>query len=358
MTRFEDILGTIRQAAEDEESWPAMLTDLADHLGIVEATLGGGTPGAMPHMIAPRTDPREIQRYFTTFHDRNLLMRDMMAYAPGIILLDEAMPHFEHFQRDAFYNEWCVPQRYRRALGVALTTSSGWRGALMVNASRAIEADQLARFEALLPVVARSLELSKLMGQFRSVARASLDVLELAGQGAMLLDGRGVLLECNASASRLFESGRLGQRHGRLRLAEPTADRNLARLIALCLQTPDHTAGGRMRAPTASGPLGLHCAPYPGGALFPAGRRPAVIVLVSDPRRRLHGRLQDLQRRYGLTVAEAGLALALLETGSRKAAAEARGVSDATARAQLTSIFDKTGIRRQTDLVRLLMAED
>ena len=45
-------------------------------------------------------------------------------------------------------------------------------------------------------------------------------------------------------------------------------------------------------------------------------------------------------------------------SGSRKAAADRRGVSDATARAQLTSIFDKTGVRKQTDLMRLLLAED
>lgn len=358
MGRFEDILGTIQLAAEDDTSWPDMLTRLADYLGSVEATLGGGAPGSLPQMLSPRTNPSEIDRYFSTFHDRNTLMRDMMVHRPGAVVVDESLSQFADFQRDVFYNEWCVPQNYRRAFGVRLATSTGWNGALMLNTAGPIDTDQVTRFEAILPTLNRALEINKLVGQFRGLARSSLDVLELSGQGAILLDSRGTLLDCNDSAARLFEDGRLRQRHGRISCDDPATDRHLARLIALCLQAPDHTSGGRMQIVTPQGVLGVHCAPYPGGLLYPAGRRPAVIIIVSDPQGRLHRRLSGLQRRYGLTAAEVALALALVETGSRKAAAEERGVSDATARAQLTSIFDKTGVRKQTDLVRLLLAED
>ncbi len=358
MGRFEEILGTIRQAAEDDASWPDMLTRLADYLGGVEATLGGGAPGSLPQMLSPRTNPAEIERYFTTFHDRNMLMRDMMGRPAGAVVVDQSMPQFADFQREAFYNEWCVPQGYNRALGVRLSTSTGWHGALMINASGSIETDQVERFEAILPSLMRTLEINKLIGQFRGLARSSLDVLELSGQGAITLDSRGMLLDCNDSANRLFEDGRLRQRHGRIFCEDPAANRHLARLITLCLQAPDHTSGGRMQIATPQGVLGVHCAPYPGGLLYPAGRRPAVIIMISDPQGRLNRRLAGLQRRYGLTAAEVALALALVETGSRKAAAQERGVSDATARAQLTSIFDKTGVRKQTDLMRLLLAED
>ena len=77
--------------------------------------------------------------------------------------------------------------------------------------------------------------------------------------------------------------------------------------------------------------------------------------MITDPNQRMRQRMRELTQRFGLTRAEIELALAVVETGSRKAAAEMRGVSDATARTQLTSIFDKTGVRRQTELVRLLM---
>ncbi|WP_449396689.1 helix-turn-helix transcriptional regulator [Devosia riboflavina] len=167
-----------------------------------------------------------------------------------------------------------------------------------------------------------------------------------------------MLLDCNDSGHRLFEEGRLRHRHGRISCDDPATNRRLSRLIAVCLQAPDHTTGGRMQIATPQGMLGIHCAPYPGGLLYPAGRRPAVVIIISDPQSRLRRRLANMQQRWGFTAAEVELALALIETGGRKAAAERRGVSDATARAQLTSIFDKTGVRKQTDLMRLLLAED
>ena len=83
-----------------------------------------------------------------------------------------------------------------------------------------------------------------------------------------------------------------------------------------------------------------------------------MIVIITDPQQKLRRKLLALRQKFGLTAAEAELTLALVETGSRKTAAADRGVSDATARAQLTSIFDKTGVRRQTDLVRLVLESD
>ncbi|RYE57592.1 MAG: helix-turn-helix transcriptional regulator [Hyphomicrobiales bacterium] len=357
MARIDEIVGTIQQAAEDDDAWPLMLTHLANYLGGVEATLGGGSAGSPPKMLAPRTDPAEVQRYFSTYHSHNLLMRDMAIFAPGQIVIDESLAPYEAFQRDVFYNEWCVPQSYNHAFGTNLVTSSGWRGTLMVNTSSVIDPEQIERLEAVLPALARTLEINKLFAQFRGLARASLDVLEISGQGAMLLDSRGMLLDCNAAAAALLDSGRLRLRFGRLGSDDAKSDAHLSRLIALCLQAPDHTSGGRVQVGTTQGPLSVQCAPYPGGLIFPASRRPAVIVIIADPQRKLRQRLEAVQRRFGLTTAEAELALALVETGSRKAAAAGRGVSDATARAQLTSIFDKTGVRRQTDLVRLLMEE-
>lgn len=357
MADIDTIERVIRQAAEDDAAWPDMLVRLADFLGGVEATLGGGAMGEAPHMLAPRTDPHFVARYFTDYHAGNALMRDMYGATPGRVVIDETLDNYAHFQRSSFYNEWCLPQRFQHAFGVTISTSTGWHGALMVNTSSAIDPEQVRRFEAIAPLLSRTIEINKVFAGFRDLARSSLDVLELSGQAAILLDRAGALLDCNASANALFEDGRLRLRGQRLSADDEASARHLTQLIALAISAPDHTGGGRMQLVTPQGPLGVHCVPYPGGLMFPAARRPAVIVIITDPHRKLQKRLAGLQQRFGLTSAEVELALALVETGSRKAAASDRGVSDATARTQLTSIFDKTGVRRQTDLVRLLLEE-
>ena len=63
---------------------------------------------------------------------------------------------------------------------------------------------------------------------------------------------------------------------------------------------------------------------------------------------------QTLSDLFGLTAAETRLALALLEGLAPREAAERFGVSPHTVKAQLVSIFEKTGANRQIDLVRLL----
>jgi DNA-binding CsgD family transcriptional regulator len=65
-----------------------------------------------------------------------------------------------------------------------------------------------------------------------------------------------------------------------------------------------------------------------------------------------------LRRRFGLTLAEANVALEVLNGDGRGAVAARLGISMTTVRTHLSSIFEKTGVRRQAELVRLLMRCD
>ena len=58
---------------------------------------------------------------------------------------------------------------------------------------------------------------------------------------------------------------------------------------------------------------------------------------------------------FGLTPAETALSLQLTNGLSLEEAAEALNIRRNTARAHLRSIFSKTGVRRQTELVRLFL---
>jgi DNA-binding CsgD family transcriptional regulator len=58
-----------------------------------------------------------------------------------------------------------------------------------------------------------------------------------------------------------------------------------------------------------------------------------------------------LKNRFGLTPAEARLVLRLVSGGSLRSAARALGIKYETVRTHLKSIFQKTGTRRQAELV-------
>jgi DNA-binding CsgD family transcriptional regulator len=66
-------------------------------------------------------------------------------------------------------------------------------------------------------------------------------------------------------------------------------------------------------------------------------------------------RRQWLREDLGLTRAEAAVAAEILEADGLQAVADRLGVSLATVRTHLAHVFDKTGTRRQAELVRLLL---
>jgi DNA-binding CsgD family transcriptional regulator len=66
-------------------------------------------------------------------------------------------------------------------------------------------------------------------------------------------------------------------------------------------------------------------------------------------------RQQWLRDDFGLTRAEAAVAVEILETDGLQAVADRLDISLATARTHLAHLFDKTGTHRQAELVRLVL---
>lgn len=81
---------------------------------------------------------------------------------------------------------------------------------------------------------------------------------------------------------------------------------------------------------------------------------PELVLLLQGPVRDCAPSQSRLIERFGVTPAEAKLVAHLVDGLTLTAAAEALGVSRNTARSQLSSIFTKTGVNRQTQLVKLV----
>lgn len=354
MVLHERLRSDLQATAVSDAAWSEFLLKLADLFGATEAAFGGAGRGGPLEMFAPRTDPDFKARYNEVFHQQNAMMRAVARRGVGAITQTDALPEITAFRRSDFYNLWCVPQKFNHGLALNLASSTGWFGSLVINTSSEATTTQIEQLRAIAPEMQQAVERWKWLAQLQLANRMTLDTLDMTGQGALFLDQLGRVLDCNRTAQAMLADGRLHIRNGQMGSADKSSHLNLARLISRCLLHPDQD-GGRTQIAGHDGPLTAQCAPFPADLTYPSPQRPAVIVIITDPKHRLRQRMRELTRQYGLTRAEIELALAVTETGSRKAAAEMRGVSDATARAQLTSIFDKTGVRRQTELVRLLM---
>jgi DNA-binding CsgD family transcriptional regulator len=79
------------------------------------------------------------------------------------------------------------------------------------------------------------------------------------------------------------------------------------------------------------------------------------LVVVVDPEHEPEFPPSALRRLYGLTKAEAAVAMLALRGEGLQSVADELSVSLSTVRIHLQHVFEKTGTHRQTELVRLLL---
>jgi DNA-binding CsgD family transcriptional regulator len=79
------------------------------------------------------------------------------------------------------------------------------------------------------------------------------------------------------------------------------------------------------------------------------------VAFVHDPLRSQRPPQEVLRTLYGLTPAECRVALLLADGHAPRKIADMVGVTDNTVRSQIKSIFAKTGVKRQAELIRLLL---
>jgi DNA-binding CsgD family transcriptional regulator len=218
-------------------------------------------------------------------------------------------------------------------------------------ALRRFDLRDLDRMQRLLPHVQRALQLRHRLGKLRAsdLGFAALDALAI---GAIICDTNGGILFANAAAqaSVCADEGIVlgGARRG-IGVLHRSEGKQLATLVA---DAANGGAGGAMSVSGRDGarlfvfvaPLPPRFSEQPGHALVtmrPATARPNF----------QHGVLANV---FGLTPAEARLALALLAGRSLAEYGAERGVTENTLRTQLAHVLRKTGTANQRHLVRVL----
>jgi DNA-binding CsgD family transcriptional regulator len=182
----------------------------------------------------------------------------------------------------------------------------------------------------------------------------SLTMLDQLSAGLFLLDGEGRLIHANTVGRAMLASrDGLLLNHGRLGAVERAAADRLDGILRAC--TTGRRVAGEMRVPRARGHWLLSACPLSHAAtMFNGVGQCRAWAWVSDP----GAERPDLQRRlqviFGLTPAEQRIAAAMLTGLTSAEIADRHGVSLATVRSQVQSIFGRLGVRRQSDMIRLV----
>jgi DNA-binding CsgD family transcriptional regulator len=214
--------------------------------------------------------------------------------------------------------------------------------------------------EGLLPHIRQFVRVRQALVNAEALGASSTALLENTQVGVIQLNRGGKIVAANDRALDILNRGEgLVDRGGLLSAQTPTDNVRLKRLLALALAAGGgQAAGGSMTVGRSSHlpRLALHVNPVTVQQMDLSSQRVAALVLVVDPLSQPRIDPDLVAETLGLTLAESRVATALAEGSNVRDIAVATRRKESTVRWFVKQIYEKQGISRQADLVRLGMS--
>jgi DNA-binding CsgD family transcriptional regulator len=211
------------------------------------------------------------------------------------------------------------------------------------------------RFDLALPLLKRSLELDARIVSLRQQKSALADTLDVLSDPVIVVSHDMHVLHLNARAAALIGSD-LGLRlkHGKLCAVHPAENSALKRIVAGA-SVSDVELGQTAVLRSVKGlPTLVRAYRLPAASVLPVPTLVRQCALIFKTGSHLDSGVDTVLRSFGLTGAELKLVRRLLQGARLRDCAQEAGVSTETVRSQLKSAHQKVGVRRQSELIRLL----
>ncbi len=368
---FERILASLYDAMLDPTQWPATSALIDEACGTKGNALGIGE--------GPKDDIRLISAglYYRGQRHEELEREYLEIYHP----IDERVPRFRQLPDSHFvhvtelyteqelktsptYNEMLPRASAQDSLNVRLdepddsyivwsikdpVTPGGWGFS------------QITMIKGLLPRIRQFIRVRQALAKTEVLGTSATDLFDNPRVGVIHLDRRGQIVVANDRACAILLHGDgMTDRDGVLRACRPADRTRLARLVADALPTSNAAAvsGSMLLHRTAMlPPFVVHVKPVGVPQLdFGGARSVGVLVLITEP-----GHVSRIDpglvaTTLGLTPMESQVAAWLAEGKTVRDIAEATGCKESSIHWHLRQIYDKRGISRQVDLVRLVLS--
>ena len=348
------LLDRIYEAPFAPELWPTILDDLSriadargGHLFVADGKIVNWTAsdimrGSMERFIAGDWLQRgeRLTRLITARHAGFLTEPDIYAE--------------NERQADPIYRDLLIPVGlgWAAAMGITLPTGNVVCLCLEREGRRGpVEPALIAELDMLRPHLARSALLSARLQLER--ARTATESLARIGLPAVAMDNLGKVLSANAAMEALTTHVRW-RPFDRMSLKDPSADALLQQAVQGLERGGDAPVRSfALRSPDAEASLVAHVVPFAGSARDIFVRCAAILVLtpVALPNAPPAELIRSL---FDLSPAEARVARHLAAGATVAEIAATDQVSSNTVRTQVRGVLEKTGCRRQAEIVALL----
>jgi len=362
--QFSALIGDIYDAALD----PAQRIDVLEKI----AGFSGGQSGGLlsKHSLGKSenlycyvgADPDSLQVYSESYPKLDPTADLPHFGVQQVVSAAQLVPHDE-FRRGRFYREWARPNGWVDVASVVIeksATSCTFLSVVRHEASGLVDDEMRRRMALLVPHVRRALLIGKTINLKQAQRVCFSDILDGLSAGMILVDVNGQIVHANAAGNAILEAADfLRTVCGRLVAGDPAINTALREIlvaanasdsvlgvkgIALPLTAHDGVRYVAHVLPLTSGARRVACLAYNAvAALF---IRKAALEAFAPP--------EVIGEMYKLTPTELRVLLAIVDIGGVPEVAAALGVAVTTIKTHVSRLFEKTGVARQADLVKLV----
>lgn len=344
-----NLIDEIYEAAVVPERWAGVLDRLAARAGGVGTILFAASPNRFQWTASRAIQDVTAEWVASPFVADNLRGKRLVPLYEPRFLTDLDAIALEELEQDPFYRDFLRPRGWGWCVGTSIRATSGDSIVFSIErlyADGPVPRETAAALDQFRPHLARASIIAARLGLER--ARASVAALELIGLPAAIITGRHSVLAANEliTACGAFEIGAFD----RVRLSDPMANKRLQLHFDVAgdagLSFPIRATAGRPAFVAHLVPLRRAGLDVFSGA--------AQLFYLTEVGRGAAPSAAILEALFDLSPAEAKVTRLLLSGGTVAGIANSHGIRPETVRGQLKSVFAKTGVRRQAELIQLL----
>jgi DNA-binding CsgD family transcriptional regulator len=357
------LIGDIYDAALDSSRWTSVLAKIACYAD-------GQAAGLLSKDSISKTGNIHYQSgvdpYFVRLYAETYWKFDPVASLPDcepeqIVSVPDLIP-YDEFRAGRFYREWAQPQGWVDAANAVLeksATSCAYLSVVRNETSGMVDDEMRRRMRLIVPHVRRAVRTGKVVDLSQAEAATFADILDGLSPAIFLIDADGLIVHGNAAGRAVLDKADLLRGvHGRLTAIDPQVDQALhAAFVAV---NKDTETGGKGRALPMKGRAGeryvAHVLPLTAGENRKAGTASNAVAALFVRKAELEAEPSSevIGRTYKLTPTELRVLRAIVNVGGVRQVAGNLGVADTTIKTHLGRLFEKTGVSRQADLVKLV----
>ena len=359
--QLSDLIGLIYDAAIDPSLWRNAIERAAYFVGGTAGGLickdVGARHAAIPHDFGFERLPVSLFEPIYSAAEPHFLGDVEQPIATSDLI------SFEELTKTELYRQWAQPQGFVDFVSAVLdrtTISVAIFGVFRHERNGIVDDRARRQMRLIAPHIRRAVLIGR-MFEFKAAEVATfVDTLDGLSTGMYLVDAEGRLIHANAAGSAILAaSDILTSVGGRLVACDARVQRTLRDVFSTAGRG-DAALGAKGIAVPLIGKNGeryvAHALPLTSGARRRAGidhfataalfvRRAALMTSSTS---------QVIGETFRLTPTELRVLLAIVEVGGIPEVATAFGVADTTVRTHVNRLFQKTGAKRQADLVKLV----